>query len=135
MTPRAYFKVYTKLKVSRTTLKPLYRLSKLQDTGSGMDECGTPMPVPSKPVPVIHIYTTSKTERNALTAATYGNCFKYDGVEGYVAPSNLGGLQQLYRLYNPTADSWILVPANRVSTAPGLGYTQNQSSLGWVVPN
>lgn len=135
MTPRAYFKVYTKLKVAQTTLKPLYRLSKLQDTGSGTDECGTPMPVPSKPVPVIHIYTTSKTERNALTAATYGNCYKYDGVEGYVAPSNLGGLQQLYRLYNPTADSWILVPANRVSTATGLGYTQNQSSLGWVVPN
>lgn len=135
MTPRAYFKIYTKLKVSQTTLKPLYRLSKLQDAGSGVDECGTPMPVPSKTIPVIHIYTTSKTERNSLTAATYGNCFKYDGVEGYVAPSNLGGLQQLYRLYNQAADSWILVPANRLATANGLGYTQNQTSLGWVVPN
>lgn len=135
MTPRAYFNVYTKLKVSQTTLKPLYRLSKLQNTGGGTDDCGTPMPIPGKPIPVIHFYTTSKSERNALTAPTIGNCYKFDGIEGYVAPSNLGGLQQLYRLYNPTADSWILVPANRLATATGLGYTQNQTSLGWVVPN
>lgn len=81
-----------------------------------------------------HLYD-KQDGANSLTAATYGNCFKYDGVEGYVAPSNLGGLQQLYRLYNQAADSWILVPANRLATANGLGYTQNQTSLGWVVPN
>lgn len=133
--PRAYFKVYTKLKSSSTNLKPLYRLSKLQNLGSGTDASGTPMPVPSKPEPVIHFYTASKSERDALIVATYGNCFKYDGIEGYVAPSNLGGLQQLFRLYNPTTDSWILVPSSHVTTANGLGFTQQQSSLGWVVPN
>jgi hypothetical protein len=134
-TPTAYFKVYTKLKTSSTNLRPLYRLSKLQNLGSGTDACGTPMPVPSKPEPVIHFYTTNKSERDALIAATYGNCFRYDGIEGYVAPWDLGGLQQLFRIYNPTTDSWILVPSSHLPTANGLGFTQQQSSLGWVVPN
>lgn len=134
-TPTAYFNVYTKLKTSSATLKPLYRLSKLQNLGSGTDACGTPMPVPTKPKAVIHFYSTNKSERDARMAPTNGNCFKYDGVEGYVAPSDLGGLQQLYRLYNPTADSWILVPTAHLATANGLGYTQQQTSLGWVLPN
>jgi hypothetical protein len=133
--PRAYFKVYTKLKVSQTTLKPLYRLSKLQDVGSGRDECNNLMPVPSKPIPVIHTYTTSKTTRDQLKGNGPGQCYKYDGVEGYVAPSNLGGLEQLYQIYNPSADSYILVPSSKVAVANTLGYTQNQTSLGWVVPN
>lgn len=133
--PRAYFKVYTKLKASQTTLKPLYRLSKLQNVGNGRDECGNLMPVPTKPIPVIHTYTTSKTTRNQLMGSGAGQCYKYDGVEGYVAPSNLGGLQELFQLYNPTADSYILVPSSKVSLANGIGYAQNQTSLGWVVPN
>ena len=133
--PRAYFKVYTKLKASQTALKPLYRLSKLQNVGNGRDECGNPMPVPTKPIPVIHTYTTSKTTRNQLMGSGAGQCYKYDGVEGYVAPSNLGGLQELFQLYNPTADSYILVPSSKVSLANGIGYAQNQTSLGWVVPN
>ena len=133
--PRAYFKVYTKLKASQTALKPLYRLSKLQNVGNGRDECGNLMPVPTKPIPVIHTYTTSKTTRNQLMGSGAGQCYKYDGVEGYVAPSNLGGLQELFQLYNPTADSHILVPSSKVSLANGIGYAQNQTSLGWVVPN
>jgi hypothetical protein len=64
-----------------------------------------------------------------------GQCYKYDGIEGYVAPSNLGGLQELFQLYNPAADSFILVPSSKVSLVNGIGYTQNQTSLGWVVPN
>lgn len=63
-------------------MNPVFPLSKLQNPGSGTDACGTPMPVPSRPEPVIHFYTTSKSERDALIAATYGNCFKYDDVEG-----------------------------------------------------
>lgn len=133
--PRAYFKVYTKLKASQTNLKPLYRLSKLQNLGNGRDECGNLMPVPTKPIPVIHTYTTSKTTRNQLMGSGAGNCYKYDGIEGYVAPSNLGGLQELVQLYNPTADSYILVPSSKISMANGIGYTQQQTSLGWVVPN
>lgn len=133
--PRAYFKVYTKLKASQTALKPLYRLSKLQNVGNGRDECGNLMPVPTKPIPVIHTYTTSKTTRNQLMGSGAGQCYKYDGVEGYVAPSNLGGLQELFQLYNSTADSYILVPSSKVSLANGIGYAQNQTSLGWVVPN
>jgi hypothetical protein len=133
--PRAYFKVYTKLKVSQTTLKPLYRLSKLQNLGNGRDECGNLMPLPSKPIPVIHTYTTSKSTRTQLTGTGAGQCYKYDGIEGYVAPSNLGSLQELFQLYNPTSDSYILVPSSKVSVANGLGYTQQQTSLGWVVPN
>lgn len=133
--PRAYFKVYTKLKASQTTLKPLYRLSKLQNVGTGRDECGNLMPVPTKAIPVIHTYTTNKTTRNQLLGSGPGQCYKYDGIEGYVAPSNLGGLQELFQLYNPTADSYILVPSSKVSLATGLGYTQQQTSLGWVVPN
>jgi hypothetical protein len=133
--PRAYFKVYTKLKVNQTTLKPLYRLSKLQDVGNGRDACGNLMPVPGKPIPVIHTYTTNKTTRNQLTGNGSGQCYKYDGVEGYVAPSNLGSLQQLYQIYNPTADSYILVPSSKVALANSLGYTLYQTSLGWVVPN
>lgn len=133
--PRAYFKVYTKLKSSQTTLKPLYRLSKLQDVGNGRDECGNPMPVPGKAIPVIHAYTTSKATRNQLTGNGAGQCYKYDGVEGYVAPSNLGSLQQLYQIYNPTADSYIFVPSSKVALANSLGYTHYQTSLGWVVPN
>ena len=133
--PRAYFKVYTKLKVNQTTLKPLYRLSKLQDVGNGRDECGNLMPVPGKPIPVIHTYTTNKTTRNQLTGNGPGQCYKYDGVEGYVAPSNLGSLEQLYQIYHPTADSYILVPSSKVALANSLGYTLYQTSLGWVVPN
>jgi len=133
--PRAYFKVYTKLKQGQTALKPLYRLSKLQDTGNGRDACGNLMPVPGKAIPVIHTYTTNKTTRNQLTGNGPGQCYKYDGVEGYVAPSNLGGLQELYQLYNPTLDSYILVPSSKVSLAIGLGYAQYQTSMGWVVPN
>lgn len=133
--PRAYFKVYTKLKASQTSLKPLYRMSKLQNLGNGRDECGNLMPVSTKTIPVIHTYTTSKSVRNQLMGTGAGQCFKYDGIEGYVAPSNLGGLQELFQLYNPTADSFILVPSSKVSLANGIGYTQNQTSLGWVVPN
>ena len=133
--PRAYFKVYTKLKVNQTTLKPLYRLSKLQDVGNGRDECGNLMPVPGKPIPVIHTYTTNKTTRNQLTGNGPGQCYKYDGVEGYVALSNLGSLEQLYQIYHPTADSYILVPSSKVALANSLGYNLYQTSLGWVVPN
>ena len=133
--PRAYFKVYTRIKVSQTALKPLYRLSKLQNLGNGRDGCGNLMPVPTKPIPVIHTYTTNKNTRNQLMGTGAGQCYKYDGVEGYVAPSNLGGLQELIQLYNPTADSYILVPSSKVSLANGLGYTQQPTSLGWVVPN
>ena len=133
--PRAYFKVYTRIKVSQTALKPLYRLSKLQNLGNGRDECGNLMPVPTKPIPVIHTYTTNKNTRNQLMGTGAGQCYKYHGVEGYVAPSNLGSLQELIQLYNPTSDSYILVPSSKVSMANGLGYTQQQISLGWVVPN
>ena len=133
--PRAYFEVYTKLKASQTALKPLYRLSKLQNLGNGRDECGNLMPVPTKPIPVIHTYTTSKPTRIQLMGTGAGQCYKYDGVEGYVAPSNLGGLQELIQLYNPTADSYILVPSSKLALANGLGYTQQQTSLGLVVPN
>ena len=133
--PRAYFKVYTKLKASQTVLKPLYRLSKLQNLGNGRDECGNLMPVPTKPTPVIHTYTTNKNTRIQLTGTGAGQCYKYDGVEGYVAPSNLGGLQELFQIYNPAADSYILVPSSKVALANSLGYTRFQTSLGWVVPN
>lgn len=133
--PRAYFKVYTKLKASQTNLKPLFRLSKLQNFANGRDQCGNLMPVPSKPLPVIHTYTISKSTRDQLQGNGPGQCYKYDGIEGYVAPSNLGGLQQLYQLYNPVADSFILVPSSKVGLANSLGYNQNQTSLGWVVPN
>ena len=64
-----------------------------------------------------------------------GQCYKYDGVEGYVAPSNLGSLEQLYQIYHPTADSYILVPSSKVALANSLGYNLYQTSLGWVVPN
>lgn len=131
--PRAYFNVYTKLKVSQTNLKPLYRLSKLQNVGNGKDQCGNPMPVASKPEPVIHYYTTSKSTRIQLTGSA--QCYAYDGIEGYVAPSNLGGLQELFQIYNPTLDSFILVPSSKLAYANSLGFTLNQTSLGWVVPN
>jgi hypothetical protein len=93
------------------------------------------MPVPTKPIPVIHTYTTNKNTRDLLIGTGVGQCYKYDGVEGYVAPSNLGGLQELLQLYNPTADSFILVPSSKVPLANSLGYTQSQTSLGWVLPN
>lgn len=102
---------------------------------NGRDACGNLMPVPGKAIPVIHTYTTNKTTRNQLTGNGAGQCYKYDGVEGYVAPSNLGGLQELHQLYNPTLDSYVLVPSSKVSLAIGLGYAQYQTSMGWVVPN
>ncbi|MEO5763725.1 MAG: hypothetical protein ABIR52_00295 [Casimicrobiaceae bacterium] len=116
-------------------LLPLYRFSKLQDTGAGIDECGYAPPVPAKPKRVLHSYTTSETERAQLTSVTYGNCFRFDGIEGYVAPYNLGGMQQLYRVYNPTKDAYILVPSAYVASATAQGFTQNTTALGWVFAN
>ncbi len=134
-TPYAYFKVYSEFQVSGVQMLPLYRLSKAEDIGNGFDSCGFPPPI-SKANPVIHIYTTSDTEKSQLMARTQGNCFNYDGIEGYVASYNwTGTLQALYRLYNPTADSYILVNSGKLSLAQSLGYTQNQTTLGWVVKN
>lgn len=131
----AYFKVYTQHQVSGIPMAPLYRLSKAQDIGNGRDACGFLPPI-SKANQVQHIYTISDTEKNQLTTPTQGNCFNFDGIEGYVAPYQwTGSLQQLYRLYNPSADSYILVPSSKLSTATALGYTQGQTALGWVVPN
>jgi hypothetical protein len=82
------------------------------------------------------VYTTSETERGQLMSATLNNCFDYDGIETYVSPTNsTGTMEQLYRLYNPVADSYILVPSSKLATATSLGYTQAQTSLGWVFPN
>lgn len=134
-TPHAYFKVYTQYQISGVQMTPLYRLSKAENVGNGFDPCGFPPPI-TKANAVIHIYTTSDTEKSQLMASTQGNCFNYDGIEGYVASYNwTGGLQTLYRLYNPTADSYILVPSSKLTLANTLGYTQSQTTLGWVVPN
>jgi hypothetical protein len=127
--------VYSRYQVSNVQMTPLYRLSKAQNMGNGFDACGFAPPI-TKQNPVQHIYTTSDTEKSLLMMATQGNCFNFDGIEGYVASSNwTGTLQILYRLYNPTADSYILVPSGKLSTATALGYTQNQTALGWVIPN
>jgi len=132
--PRAFFYVFTKFKQHGGIVhKPLYRLSKVQNVANNRDECNNLMPVPSKAKPVIHRYTTEPSTRDQLTTSAY--CYKYDGIEGYVSPSNTGTLQQLYQIYNPTADSYILVPSSKVSLANSLGYNQQQTLLGWVVPN
>lgn len=134
--PRAYFKVWTRFNIGGIGMVPLYRLSKLQNRGDGKDECGFNMPLPSKPIPVQHVYTTNVDELAALQTATNGNCFKLDGIEGYVAWYNMtGALEELYRLYNPTADSFIVVPTSKIALANSLGYTHYPWWLGWVVPN
>ncbi len=135
-TPTAYFFAYTRQVVSGVTMQPLRRLSKLENAGNGNDGCGFPMPLPGKAVPIVHTYTTNDTELFQLMSATAGNCYNYDGIEGWIAPSNwTGNLQALYRLYNPNADSFILVPQSKLTMAQGLGYTANQTLLGYVVPN
>lgn len=135
-TPRAYFKVWTRPVVGGITMLPLYRLSKLQDDGDGTDACGFAPPVASKPYKVIHVFSTSDTEKASLMGTTVsGTCFKFDGIEGYVAPYNTGGLQPLYRAVSITANAWILVPGNYLGIANTLGFTSNQSVIGWVVSN
>jgi len=94
------------------------------------------MPIPGKSIPVIHTYTTINSELTAFMGSSFGNCYNYDGIEGWIASTNWNGaLQALYRLYNPSADNYILVPQNKVTMAQGLGYTANQTLLGYVVPN
>ncbi len=135
-TPRAYFYVYTREYVSGQTMVPLRRLSKLQNLGGGNDACGYPMPIPGKYYPLLHIYTTSNAELSTLQTSSAGNCFKYDGIEGWIATTNwTGALQALYRLYNPSSDNYILVPQSKVTLAQSMGYTVNQTMLGYVVPN
>lgn len=135
-TPRAYFYVYTREKVSGQTMVPLRRLSKLQNVGGGMDSCGYPMPLPGKYYPLLHTYTTNNAELTTFQSSTAGNCFSYDGIEGWIATTNwTGTLQALYRLYNPSSDNYILVPQSKLAIATSLGYTVNQTLLGYVVSN
>jgi hypothetical protein len=94
----AYVRVYTRHQIGGVDVLPLYRLSKLQDVGGGVYACGYAKPVPGKLIPVLHVYPTSEIEKTQFMSATPGNCFKFDGVEGYLAPYNFGGLQVLYRL-------------------------------------
>ena len=94
------------------------------------------MPLPGKDTPVLHVYTTSDSEKAQFLSATQDNCFQFDGIEGYLAPSNMTGtLEMIYRLYNSSADSYILVPSSKLSIATSLGYTQDQTALGWAIPN
>lgn len=133
--PHAYFSVFTRHSVAGITHLPLYRLSKLQDVGTGTDACGFPPAMPGKQYPVQHVYTTSDAEKAQFLSITIGNCFNFDGIEGYVAPANWSGtFEMLYRLYNATTDSYILVPERYVSMAQTLGYVQNQTALGYVTP-
>lgn len=130
----AYFGVFTRFEVGGQPMLPLYRLSKLQDAGGGLDECGFPNPSPSKKYPIQHIYTANESEKAQLESSTSGNCFQFDGVEGYLSAFNTGGLELLYRLYSPGNDSYILVPERYLSLAYSLGYSSNQTSMGYVVP-
>ncbi|MCC6868296.1 MAG: hypothetical protein IT522_05685 [Burkholderiales bacterium] len=67
--------------------------------------------------------------------STAGNCFDYDGIEGFVAPTNWSGnLVALYRLYNGSNDTYILVPQTKVAAANAAGYTLYQTLLGYVEP-
>lgn len=132
LTPTSYFKVYTRPVVGGVTMLPLYRFSKLQDEGFGTDACGNPPPVPAKPKKIIHYYATNDTEKAALMGTAPGTCFKFDGIEGYVAPFNTGGLQALYRATSLSANAAILVPSSYLGWANALGFTTNQSVIGWV---
>lgn len=136
-TPTAYFFVYTRPVVSGITMLPLYRLSKLENTGAGTDECGNSMLVPGKPAPVSHVYTTSTTELATFRgSAGASNCFRYDGIEGYVASYNWNGaLEALYRAYDPVYDAYTLVPQRYLASQVAMGYTAGQTILGYVQPN
>jgi serine protease len=133
--PRAYFKVWTRPVIYGVTMLPLYRLSKLQNKGDGTDACGYAPPVPAKPYKVIHVYSTNSSEKASLMANASGACYNFDGIEGYVAPYDTGGLQPLYRAVSLTANAWILVPGIYLGIANGLGFTTAQSVIGWVIPN
>ncbi len=93
------------------------------------------MPVPAKSDPVQHIYTTNDTEKAQLTSPVASKCFNFDGIEGYVAPWNFGGLVELFRIYNPTVDSYMLATSAKLAVAISNGFNQGQTSLGWVAPN
>lgn len=132
--PHAWFSVFSRNTVDGVPLLPIYRLSKLQDVGGGTDACGFAPPRPEKQYPVLHVYTTSDSEKSQFMSSTAGNCFEFDGIEGYAASYNFtGALETLYRIYNPTLDSYILVPQRHVSTANALGYVADQTPLGMVV--
>jgi len=132
---RADFLVYTRDVVSGITMLPLRRLSKPQNIGNGKDRCGFAMPAPSKIYPVLHTYATSSADLAMFMNSTAGNCFDYDGIEGFVAPTNWSGnLVALYRLYNGSNDTYILVPQTKVAAANAAGYTLYQTLLGYVEP-
>ncbi|MBK9116192.1 MAG: S8 family serine peptidase [Betaproteobacteria bacterium] len=131
--PRASFRVIASSTLDGTTLLPMYRLSKLQDVGTGADECGNPMPNPGKPYPILHVYTTSDIELNQFTSTTPGNCFKLDGIEGFVAPQAQPlTAVQLFRAYNPDTDSYTLYTASRRQLVWARGFRANETLLGWV---
>lgn len=133
--PRSDFYVYTREVVSGVTMLPLRRLSKPQNVGGFVDRCGFSMPVPSKTFPVLHVYATSSADLTTFQSSTAGNCFDYDGIEGYIAPNNFTGtLVALYRLYNASKDTYILVPQGKLAAARAAGFTLNQALLGYVKP-
>jgi hypothetical protein len=132
-TPRAAFGLVSRNTLDGIILLPMYRLSKLQDIGTGVDECGNPMAVPSKPYPILHVYTTSASELAQFTSPTPGNCFKFDGVEGFVAPQALPLTPtQLFRAYNPDVDSYVLYKSTSRSQVRARGFRANETLLGWV---
>ena len=83
----------------------------------------------------MHFYTTNEAEKTQAMSRTPGNCYNFDGIEGYVSVNGAAPMEPLYRLYNAGADSFILVPSSQVGLANSLGYTYYQTQLGWVYPN
>ena len=131
--PRASFRVISSSTLDGIALLPMYRLSKLQDVGTGAGECGNPMLNPGKPYPILHVYTTNEIELGQFTSTTPGNGFKLDGIEGFVSPQAQPlTAVQLFRAYIPDTDSYTLYTANRRQLAWARGIRANETRLGWV---
>lgn len=84
----------------------------------------------------LHVYTISRSERDALLIES---CYKYEGIAGYVFleqdPFHPTQLKEFFRLYNPTTGGHLYThDENEKASAINSGY-QQEPSAGLIFPD
>lgn len=76
-----------------------------------------------------HFYTTSAVERDSAAAGAY----QYEGIAGYIFPTEECGAIPLFRMYNPgVLDHFYTTSAGETDFAAGGGYVR-EGTTGYVL--